>query len=86
MRTLLALSFGTAYATWLSTEEGKAWIDENTTLGVVVGVGTVLGLTRFAVDGTSCGKLVGTFGAAEAPLVVCGVLRTLGERRSALPG
>ena len=29
---------GTAYAVWLSTEDGKAWIDENTTTGVVIGV------------------------------------------------
>jgi hypothetical protein len=50
---------GAAYAAWLSTEDGKAWIDENTTLGVVLGVSGVLAMLRLALPATAWGAWSG---------------------------
>jgi hypothetical protein len=68
---------GAAYAAWLSTEDGQEWIDENTTLGVMLGVGGVLAMLRLALPATACGRVVRAFVAAGAPLVVRGLLRKL---------
>ena len=46
---LPAALLGTAYAAWLSIEDGKEWIDGNTTLGVVLGVGGVLAALRLTL-------------------------------------
>ncbi len=78
LSTLAALALGSAYAAWLSTDEGKAWIDENTTVGVVLGVGGVLGLLRFVLSGDEWWRVVGMFVAAGAPLVARGVMRKVG--------
>jgi hypothetical protein len=76
---LLALTFGSIYAVLLSSDEGKAWIDENTTVGVVLGVGGVLMALRLGLDGRSWKTVAATFGAAGAPLVVRGVMRRMAE-------
>jgi hypothetical protein len=68
---------GTAYAAWLSTEDGKEWIDENTTLGVVLGVSGILATLRLTLTSAAWGRVVGAFVAAGAPLVVRGLLRRL---------
>src|SRR5262245_19164065 len=75
---LPAALFGTAYAAWLATEDGKAWIDENTTLGVVVGGSGVLATLRLTLPGIAWRHVVGAFLAAGVPLVVRGLARKLG--------
>ncbi|MFL5803061.1 MAG: hypothetical protein ACJ8CR_15155 [Roseiflexaceae bacterium] len=67
----------TAYAVWLSTEDGKAWIDENTTTGVVLGVAGVLAALRLTLPSIAWRHVVGAFVAAGAALVVRGVVRKL---------
>lgn len=76
--TIIAAAFGAAYASLLEREGGKEWIDENTTLGVVLGVGTVLGLLRLSLDRESWRAVRGAFMAAGAPMVVRGLRRKLG--------
>lgn len=75
---LLALILSSIYAAWLSTPEGKRWVDENTTTAVVLGVGGVLALLRGVVDRETWFRVFGLFAAAGAPLVVRGVLRKVG--------
>lgn len=70
---LLAAIASTLYAAWLSTERGKAWVDENTTLAVVLGVGGVLAALRGVLDRGAWARVVGMFVVAGAPLVVRGV-------------
>jgi hypothetical protein len=72
-----AALLGSAYAAWLATEDGKAWIDENTTLGVVLGVAGVLATLRLTLPSIAWRHVVGAFAAAGAPLVVRGALRKL---------
>jgi hypothetical protein len=67
-----AALLGTAYAVWLSTEDGKARIDENTTVGVVLGVAGMLGALRLTLPSIAWRHAVGAFVAAGAPLVVRG--------------
>lgn len=71
----LAALLSTLYAVFLSTERGKAWVDRNTTLAVVLGVGGVLGLLRGVLDREAWARVAGMFCAAGAPLVVRGVVR-----------
>lgn len=73
----LAALASTLYAVFLSTERGKAWVDENTTLAVVLGVGGVLGLLRAVLDKGAWLRVAGMFCAAGAPLVVRGVWRRM---------
>ncbi len=70
LSTTLAAVFGLSYARFLATDEGRRWIDDNTTLGVVLGVGTVIGLARVGMDERSWHTLRNAFLAAGAPMVV----------------
>ena len=72
---LPAALLGTAYTAWLATEEGQAWIDENTTVGVVLGVAGVLAILRFALPRNIWRHVVGAFVAAGAPLVARGLVK-----------
>jgi hypothetical protein len=73
----LALMFGSIYAVALSSDDGKEWIDDNTTLGVVLGVGGVLVALRFGLERRDWNTVVTTFVAAGGPLVARGVMRKL---------
>jgi hypothetical protein len=73
-----AALLGSAYAVWLLAEDGKAWIDENTTTGVVLGVAGVQAALRRTLPSIAWRHVVGAFMAAGAPLVVRGVVRKLG--------
>ncbi len=74
----LAAGLGSAYAAYLSSDEGKKWIDENTTVGVIIGVGLVLAVLRFGLDGESWRTVRGAFVAAGAPMIVRKILKVLG--------
>jgi hypothetical protein len=76
----LTAILSTLYAAWLSTEEGKAWVDRNTTLAVTLGVGGVLVALRGVVDRDAWLRVFGLFVAAGAPMVVRGVWRKLEGR------
>jgi hypothetical protein len=67
--------FGTLYALLLDTERGKEWIDEYTTVGVVLGVLGVLVALRTAQLDEEWQRTAGAFAAAGLPMVVCGVIR-----------
>lgn len=78
MRTnLIAAFFGTVYAVFLSSDDGKEWIDANTTVGVVLGVAGMIVALRFTQSRDEWRKTTGAFAAAGAPLVVRGILRRL---------
>lgn len=70
LSTSLAAVFGLSYARFLATDEGRQWIDDNTTLGVVLGVGTVIGLARVGMDAHNWRTLRNAFVTAGAPMVV----------------
>lgn len=77
-RSMIAAAlFGTVYALWLSTEDGKAWADENTTLSAVVGIGGVLAALRLDVSPDAWQRVAYTFLASGVPLMVRGVVRKL---------
>lgn len=80
MKTNLTLAFfGTIAAILLSSDEGKEFIDEYTTVGVVIGVGAVLLALRLTQSRDEWRTTVSAFAAAGAPLVVRGVVRRLIE-------
>lgn len=69
--------FGTLYALLLGTERGKAWIDEYTTVGVVLGVSGVLVALRTSQSREEWQRTAGAFVAAGLPMVVRGGIRKL---------
>lgn len=71
----IAALFGTVYAIVLSSDEGKEWIDEYTTVGVVLGVAGVLLALRAGQPRDEWRMTAGAFAAAGAPLVVRGLVR-----------
>lgn len=75
---IIAALFGTVYALLLGTERGKEWIDEYTTVGVVLGVGGVLLALRAGQPRSEWQRTAGAFVAAGAPMVVRGLMRKLG--------
>lgn len=70
--------FGTLYALLLGTERGKEWIDEYTTVGVVLGVSGVLVALRTSQSREEWQRTAGAFVAAGLPMVVRGVIKKLG--------
>ena len=72
----LASLFGALYAL-LGTERGKEWIDEYTTVGVVLGVSGVLVALRTTQSREEWQHTAGAFVAAGLPMVVRGVIRKL---------
>lgn len=77
MTYILTAALSSAYALFLSTERGKEWVDRNTTLAVVLGVGGVLLSLRVTLDGSTWRRVLGAFAAAGAPLIVRGIARRL---------
>jgi hypothetical protein len=71
----LAGLFGTLYGLVLGTERGKEWIDQYTTVCVVLGVSGVLVALRLAQSREEWQHTAGAFAAAGLPRVVRGVLR-----------
>lgn len=71
----LAAFLSSLYAAFLSTEEGKEWVDRNTTIAVVLGVGGVLVALRGILDEGAWRRTAALFVASGAPLVVRGILR-----------
>ncbi|KPV53918.1 hypothetical protein SE17_06840 [Kouleothrix aurantiaca] len=58
------------YKTANTRDLRRGWIDDNTTLGVVLGVGTVIGLARVGMDERSWHTVRNAFVAAGVPMVV----------------
>jgi drug/metabolite transporter (DMT)-like permease len=77
MSYIVTAALSSLYAAWLSTREGKEWVDRNTTLAVVLGVGGVLVALRGVLDRHAWLQVFGLFAAAGAPLIVRGALRRL---------
>lgn len=74
-RALVALGISsTAYAALLETETGRAWVEENTWLSVVLGVVLVLGLLRPSLPRRAWDTIAAGFVIAGTPLILRSLL------------
>lgn len=63
------------YAMYLATPQGKAWIDANTTMGVIIGSSLILSGLGLILDSGQWLKVALAFGAVGAPMVARKVLQ-----------
>jgi len=69
------LAVSSAFAFFISREEGQKFVDENTTESVVIGSGIILIGLGLVLRPKAWGKVVAAFVLAGAPMVVRKLLK-----------